>query len=750
MALSVAFLRRWFAIGAVLVIAIVAGAYYFAKWRIENPLKKVPEKIGVEIEQSAQGFTISKSEGGRTLFKIQASKAIQYKQGGKATLHDVAITLYGRDSTRFDQIYGSDFEFDKQTGDVTAHGEVQIDLEANPEGLMHADQAVPKELKNPIHLKTSDLVFNQNTGDAHASGKVEFTIPQATGTSVGASYRSKESTLVLQSQVRIEFTGESHATVNADRATITKTPQAIVLDHLHLRQPAQTLDADVATLYLRKDSTVEKMVARGNVKADSLGDSESHLRSEQLEVLMAEQKDTVRTATFSGKVQMESSGDQPIEGNAGRVTVNFTGKNQPTSVRAEDNVKLLQHQRPAVAQSEAQELEITAPTMDFFFSKTRHMERAETSGPPQIALRPSEANSLAQQTLVTAEKFIAHFDKGGLNSVHGAANARIVTVTPGESDRISTSDTLDAVFRPGKGIESVTQQDSFAYLDGDRKAWAKRARYTPADHMLVLTGSPRVVDGGMTSTASSMKMDRSTGDAIAEGDVKSTYSDLKAQPNGALLASSSPIHVTAKTMMAHKSPSVAIYSGNARLWQDANVIEAPSIQFDRDHRSVIANAANGKLVSMLVNQADSNNKVTPLAVNSEHLTYTDNERKAHFDGNVVAKWTDLTITSRTLDVFLQAHSETSATSVNGLGKLDRVVAHNQVVINQPKRQGTGDQLVYTAADDKFVLTGGPPSIFDAEQGKITGVSLTLFRHDDRVLVEGNAASPVVTQTRVAR
>jgi lipopolysaccharide export system protein LptA len=245
-------------------------------------------------------------------------------------------------------------------------------------------------------------------------------------------------------------------------------------------------------------------------------------------------------------------------------------------------------------------------------------------------------------------------------------------------------------------------------------------------------------------------MDRSTGDAIAEGDVKSTYSDLKAQPNGALLASSSPIHVTAKTMTAHKSPSVAIYSGNARLWQDANVIEAPSIQFDRDHRSVIANAANGKLVSMLVNQADSNNKVTPLVVNSAHLTYTDNERKAHFDGNVVAKWTDLTITSRTLDVFLQAHSETSATSVNGLGKLDRVVAHNQVVINQPKRQGTGDQLVYTAADDKFVLTGGLPSIFDAEQGKITGVSLTLFRHDDRVLVEGNAASPVVTQTRVAR
>jgi lipopolysaccharide export system protein LptA len=254
----------------------------------------------------------------------------------------------------------------------------------------------------------------------------------------------------------------------------------------------------------------------------------------------------------------------------------------------------------------------------------------------------------------------------------------------------------------------------------------------------------------MTTTAASMKLDRSTGDALAEGDVKSTYSDLKPQPNGALLASSSPIHVTARTMTAHKSPSIAVYSGNARLWQDANVIEAPSIQFDRDRRSVIANAANGKSVSMLVTQADSSNKVTPLVVNSTHLAYTDSERKARFEGNVVAKWTDMTITAKTLDVFLQAHSESTSTTMNGLGKLDRVVANNQVMINQPKRQGTGDQLVYTAADEKFVLTGGPPSIFDAERGKITGVSLTLFRHDDRVLVEGNAASPVVTQTRVAR
>jgi lipopolysaccharide export system protein LptA len=79
-----------------------------------------------------------------------------------------------------------------------------------------------------------------------------------------------------------------------------------------------------------------------------------------------------------------------------------------------------------------------------------------------------------------------------------------------------------------------------------------------------------------------------------------------------------------------------------------------------------------------------------------------------------------------------------------------MIAEGSVRVQQPNRRAEGEKLVYTAADDRFVLTGGPPSIFDAEQGKITGVSLTFFRRDDRVLVEGEASTPVVTQTRVAR
>jgi lipopolysaccharide export system protein LptA len=81
-------------------------------------------------------------------------------------------------------------------------------------------------------------------------------------------------------------------------------------------------------------------------------------------------------------------------------------------------------------------------------------------------------------------------------------------------------------------------------------------------------------------------------------------------------------------------------------------------------------------------------------------------------------------------------------------------AEHSVVMTQPTRRATGDRLVYTAAEGKFVLTGGPlsgpPSIFDAERGKTTGDSLTFYRHDDRVLVEGKETSPTITRTEVAR
>jgi lipopolysaccharide export system protein LptA len=230
-------------------------------------------------------------------------------------------------------------------------------------------------------------------------------------------------------------------------------------------------------------------------------------------------------------------------------------------------------------------------------------------------------------------------------------------------------------------------------------------------------------------------------------------------------------------MTAHHAPGVVLYSGNARLWQDANIIEAPTIQFDRDRRFVTAQGTPTQPVQTILVQSekiqsgkanpgnspgtDKNaprpdkaiplSRSSPIAITASKLTYADSERKVHYESGVIAKGSDFTASAKTVDAYLLSRSQTSnPKGPAGPGQLNRLVAQDSVVIQQANRRADGQNLVYTVADDKFVLTGGPPSIFDAEQGKITGVSLTFFRGDDRVLVEGGTSTPVVTQTRVAR
>jgi len=462
---------------------------------------------------------------------------------------------------------------------------------------------------------------------------------------------------------------------------------------------------------------------------------------------------------------VDAAGEHPRRLNAGRILIDFSGRNQVSKIRGEDNVKLAELAAPngeasvpgnqngqkagASLSSNTQQAEMTAPAMDFFMADGKRLVRAETSAGGRITISPPAGQGSA--TRVTAGKFQAKFDdQSRLISMHGAPNAKVVSSAPGEPDRTSTSETIDVAFRSTGGIDAIVQQGNLDYRDGERVARADRARYTPSDQILELTGSPRITDEGLLTTAKTFRMNRASGDALAEGNVKSSYSDVREQPNGALLASGSPIHVTAHSMTAQRASAVATYTGDARIWQDANVVEASSIQFDRDHRSVAAQS-DGKPVSTVLVQVDKQGNVTPVSITSKRLTYTDDQHRAQFEGGVNARGRDITVTADHLDAFMVPRGQvTQNQSTKGQGQLERMVAEGNVIIQEPKRRATGDKLVYTVDDDKLVLSGGTPSIFDAERGKIRGDSLTFFRRDDRVLVEGRDTSPTVTQTRVAR
>src|SRR6267154_3378494 len=266
--LRISRLRRWLAATAILFSLAVVGMYFYARMRQRSVLRQVPGKIGYDIKQTASGFQFSKSEGGRTLFTVRARDLKEFKLNGRAELSHVSILLYGRNSSRFDQIYGDDFTYDQKSGDIVAIGEVQMDLQANPAGLTDLDQAAPRELKNPIHIRTRDLVFNQQTGNATTAARVDFSLPQATGWAVGVQYAAKTNTLTMASQVHVTVKGTNACEIQAAHGVVTGQPREILLDHPTLQREGGTLQADAATLYLGADNNVERVLAKGNVSAE--------------------------------------------------------------------------------------------------------------------------------------------------------------------------------------------------------------------------------------------------------------------------------------------------------------------------------------------------------------------------------------------------------------------------------------------------------------------------------------------------
>ena len=438
-------LRRLLAFVTVLFVAVVAGMYVYARLRQHSVLGEVPNKISYDIKQTASGFQFSKSEAGRTVFTIRAKDVKEFKLNGRADLHDVSIILYGRDTSRFDQIYGDNFTFDPKSGDVLARGDVQIDLQANPSGAAAPDQATPKELKNPIHLETTDLVFNRDSGDASTDARVNFRTPQATGWAVGVRYSAKAGVLTLASQVHVTLTGQDAARLFATSGAISREPRVVVLEHPRMERENGTLQSEQATFILGPENEVQRILASGDVSAESTAQDTDKMRAraDEADLLLTGKQNLLRTATLNGHVHVERVGDQPMQGDAGRVVLDFVGQNVVQKAHASAGVRLVQQgasaKPSATDNSGPQDFEITAPVIDFFVADGKRLDRANTSGAAQIKISPAQNQnpaSPAQQTIITAGRFDAKFaatpeGTSRLTAMHGAPNAKIVNVVQG-------------------------------------------------------------------------------------------------------------------------------------------------------------------------------------------------------------------------------------------------------------------------------------------------------------------------------
>ena len=762
-------LRFWLGISVLVVIAVVAGFYLYARHRVQQAARNLPQKLGIEVQQSTEGFTISKSEAGRTLFSVTASKAVRYKEDGKAELHNVKIVSYGRDSDRSDQISGADFEYDARTGDIAAQGKVLIQLQAAAPGTSQPGKNAT-EIGDPVALETSGLIFNQKTGIAKTSQMISFSLPQGTGSARGATYDSKNGTLELTSNIHLKTSGSPATDLQARNAVFAQTSRELTLAGMSAESGARSATSERLVLRLRDDNTVERADATGT-SARIRGAHAAEFHAQTANVAFGA-RNLLQNALFSGGVSWQTGAPTSTNGSAGRVSLAFGGNNEVRAAQFRDNVVISQ---AATGAKSAQQSEFRGEGLDVAVRSGRFIQAANSVGAAQIVLsnspgEPQHAVSHTAsggKTVINAGRFDAKFGADNrISTLNGTAPVKIVSSNPGQPDRISTSRELTASFSGvNQALQNAVQTGDVRIQEGQRTANGDRADFNPAKDTLALTGNVRFTDPvlGATLTSNSLQFDRKTGQVFAAGAVKTSYTAQKGQRSGAMLAAAEAIHVTAPQMTAQNATSVAQYTGGARLWQGGNIVQAPSIEFNRNQRTLDARGENGKRVSTVFVQPGQATQKAPVEVSAERLSYDDNQRKASFVGAVLVKGAGSSLQANRADVLLKPASETqhaASPPVSG-GKnganpasaapseVQSIDAQGNVLLQQPGRRASGNELVYTADEGKFVLTGTPqkpPSIFDAERGQVTGVSLTFFNRDDRVLVDSSNSSTITQST----
>ena len=281
MRLTIERLRTLVLAAGVLLVVALGVFLVVAKFRRQFNIRELPKRLGIDIQQEANGVTYSHALGAHSQFKIHASKVVQLKNN-HALLHDVRIELYGDDGSRLDRIEGDEFEYNQENSTATAAGPVEITMmrpgvapAVAPKataGKILNGKAIAKPLasaaenaaKGEIHIKTSGLTFDYKSGVTTTNARVDFQMTQGEGSSMGAMYDSQKGVMILDHAVELTTRrGANAVEIHAQHAEFDR-------DDLLCRLRAATADyrggqasASEAKILFRDDGSAVRLDATG-------------------------------------------------------------------------------------------------------------------------------------------------------------------------------------------------------------------------------------------------------------------------------------------------------------------------------------------------------------------------------------------------------------------------------------------------------------------------------------------------------
>ena len=730
---------------------IFVGISYY-RLRNNEPFRmwgKTPE-LSTTVVSIVEGYERRVTEGDRLRLFVKAKRDITFDDGHHE-LEDVQLEAYPAEGDKPDRITAHRSIYDEQKGLLSFMGEVNI------------------ETRDALSAKTETIVYNQKTEVAETPAPITFTRENVSGKATGATVDSKQKRLELRRDVEIvvapDAVGDATGKPKGSRArpiTIRSAHAAFDQGTNHLaftggataEQDRDIMSGDQIAGTLNHEKRLQKVEARGNSYLRSMNEgraAEVHAtdmdffldRDQQLERAFA--TTDVRAQSLDADSEMQLSGASALE-------LNFQPQNDRSLLKemhTQGRTKItLSAPKSHANDPRAANKQLTADRVNLFWRVTgRDLERAEAVGNAELLVDPVQKSATADRKTLLAPRFDCDFyETGNLARTFTAsseAKAVIDPVQPSETraTRTLTSEKMTALFvRETQDIDRLDAQGDAKFNEQDRNGRAANATYTASDEVVHLRGGEPVVwDSRARTKALEIDSDTRNDISFSRGKTATTYYSQE-QTNGATPFSKlkSPVYIVSDRAEFRHNAGVAIYTGNARTWQDDNFVRADKITLYRDNKRM---EGDGHVQSALYQARRKSetgaSEAVPAFVTSDHISYTDPERLLHYEGNVDIKQATDRITGGVADIYLLKESN----------EVEKTIAKQNVVLTQPGRKGNGEVAVYTSADESVVLTGNPARVEDSAQGTSEGARLTVYLRDSRVVADGSKGSQQTGRVR---
>jgi LPS export ABC transporter protein LptC len=704
------------AVGVVLFTALV-----LVTLRRNSPPAVSPTTPRTDTDASVQAqgpITNIRTKDGKIVLSLTSQGAVTYPDG-RTKLQKAVLTLPDRG------------------GRTLTVSSDEMEVTAPPDNLAQLASAkmtgnVRMTSNDGLVVTTSEATYDQPIALLKVPGPVEFTRDRLKGSGVGATYDEARQVLWLLKDARV---------------TIAADPKG-----------AGALDAHAASAGFARAEHYIRLTGGGRIEGDG-----RTAQGDDITIQLTPDEKRIQT--------MQLRGNSRITGTAGASGPRDMAARDIDLAYAEDG-KALQHasliegasvELPAPAGRNGRKISARTIAIDLAPDGST-VTNLNANEQVQVDL-PAEANT-SERRISAASLTASGPPPGGVETAAFTGNVEFRETraaqrgSPG-SERVARSQRLIVETKPGFGdIEQADFRGNVRFEDASTVGEAPRGLYRIPDDTLQLSPSsgdpgppPRISDPRMSVEARTLTLTLESRKLMADTSVRSSlHGSAKSEPerstsktkpgtNGssettklpAMLKSDKPVFVNSNRL-EYDGSSKAIYSGEARLFQDQTTVAGDTITLD-DKTGNLTATRSVRTVMFFddVDPKTKQRKSTRTTAVADTLVYEDAKRLAIYTGtdstlaNIVGPQGDLTADK--IQLFLK----------EGGNELERAEADGRVEVKEGQRRAKGDHLTYTAADETYVMNGNPLEADRYAPNECTrtiGKTLRFRRGDETLVVDG--------------